>query len=191
MIDQKVEPTEWIILLCMLHRESTMGDRVGSAHGLVRPLLNALRQYVFAAGKIHTDDTPIAVLSPRNGTTRQTTLWTYVRDDRPHGGQGAPAAWYCCSPDREGMHPQTQLKASCKPTHLLGTTRFMKRAMCWRLGARLMPGATSTTSTKSGHRPSRRTRLKPTPSSITSRQRSEKNRPMSGERCDRRAPRPT
>jgi len=91
--------------------ESTMGDWVGSAHELVRPLLNALRQYVFGADKIHTDDTPIAVLSPGNGKTRQARLWTYVRDDRPHGGQEAPAAWYCYSPDRKGIHPQTHLKA--------------------------------------------------------------------------------
>ncbi|CAM5316432.1 IS66 family transposase [Eoetvoesiella caeni] len=90
--------------------ESTMGDWVGSAHELVRPLLNALRQYVFGAEKIHTDDTPIAVLSPGNGKTRQAPLWTYVRDDRPHGQTQAPAAWYCYSPDRKGIHPQTHLK---------------------------------------------------------------------------------
>lgn len=91
--------------------ESTMGDWVGSAHELVRPLLDALREYVFDAAKLHTDDTPIAVLSPGNGKTRQARLWTYVRDDRPHGESQAPAAWYCYSPDRKGIHPQMHLKA--------------------------------------------------------------------------------
>src|SRR5690606_22398143 len=81
--------------------ESTMGDWVGSAHELVRPLIDALRRYVFGAEKLHTDDTPIAVLSPGNGKTRQARLWTYVRDDRAHGGAQAPAAWYCYSPDRK------------------------------------------------------------------------------------------
>lgn len=90
--------------------ESTMGDWVGSAHELVRPLIDALRRYVFAAEKLHTDDTPIAVLSPGNGKTRQARLWTYVRDGRPHGAPEAPAAWYCYSPDRKGIHPQTHLK---------------------------------------------------------------------------------
>jgi len=40
----------------------------------------------------------------------QIWLWTYVRDDRPHGGADAPAAWYCYSPDRKGVHPQTHLQ---------------------------------------------------------------------------------
>lgn len=90
--------------------ESTMGDWVGSAHELVRPLIDALRRYVFGTAKLHTDDTPIAVLWPGNGKTRQARLWTYVRDDRPHGSTQAPAAWYCYSPDRKGIHPQTHLK---------------------------------------------------------------------------------
>ena len=33
-----------------------------------------------------------------------------MRDDRPHGGQAAPAAWFRYSPDRKGIHPQTHLK---------------------------------------------------------------------------------
>lgn len=65
---------------------------------------------MFGTAKLHTDDTPIAVLSPGNGKTRQARLWTYVRDDRPHGSTQAPAAWYCYSPDRKGIHPQTHLK---------------------------------------------------------------------------------
>lgn len=90
--------------------ESTLGDWVGAMHELLRPLTDALRRHVFAAEKIHTDDTPIAVLSPGTGKTRQARLWTYVRDDRPHGGVLPPAAWYRYSPDRKGIHPQTHLK---------------------------------------------------------------------------------
>ena len=90
--------------------ESTLGDWVGAMHELMRPLTDALKRHVFAAEKIHTDDTPVPVLSPGTGKTRQARLWTYVRDDRPHGGVAAPAAWYRYSPDRKGIHPQTHLK---------------------------------------------------------------------------------
>jgi transposase len=90
--------------------ESTLGDWIGALHELMRPLTDALKRHVFAAEKIHTDDTPAPVLAPGTGKTRQARLWTYVRDDRPHGGKAAPAAWYCYSPDRKGIHPQTHLK---------------------------------------------------------------------------------
>lgn len=90
--------------------ESTLGDWIGALHELMRPLTDALKRHVFAAGKLHTDDTPVPVLAPGTGKTRQARLWTYVRDDRPHGGEAAPAAWYRYSPDRKGIHPQTHLK---------------------------------------------------------------------------------
>ena len=90
--------------------ESTLGDWIGAMHELMRPLTDALKRHVFAAEKIHTDDTPVPVLAPGTGKTRQARLWTYVRDDRPHGDEAAPAAWYRYSPDRKGIHPQTHLK---------------------------------------------------------------------------------
>jgi transposase len=90
--------------------ESTMGDWVGGTHHLLRPLLDALQRYVFSAAKLHTDDTPINVLAPGTGKTRQARLWVYTRDDRPGGDTSAPAAWFGYSPDRKGIHPQTHLK---------------------------------------------------------------------------------
>jgi hypothetical protein len=65
--------------------ESTVGDVVGGAHQLLRPLMDALQRYVFAAPKLHADDTPIDVLAPGNGKTKQGRLWVYTRDDRPAG----------------------------------------------------------------------------------------------------------
>src|SRR3546814_2290369 len=99
----------------------------------------ALKRHVFVAEKIHTDDTPIAVLSPGTGKTRQARLWTYVRDDRPHGGASAPAAWYRYSPDRKGIHPQTHLKdyrGILQADAFAGyvVPKFMLR---WRFGARI------------------------------------------------------
>lgn len=90
--------------------DSTLADWVGASHALLDPLVSALRAHVFAARKLHTDDTPVPVLMPGSGKTRQARLWTYVRDDRPHAGQAAPAAWFRYSPDRKGIHPQTHLK---------------------------------------------------------------------------------
>ena len=90
--------------------ESTMGDWVGGAHALFTPLMAALRQYVFASPKLHADDTPISVLAPGNGKTKQGRLWVYARDDRPAGSTDAPAVWFRYSPDRRGIHPQTHLK---------------------------------------------------------------------------------
>lgn len=90
--------------------DSTLGDWVGACHQLLRPLIDALHVHVFSAEKLHTDDTPIAVLAPGTGKTRQARLWTYVRDDRPSGNRDAPAVWFRYSPDRKGIHPQTHLQ---------------------------------------------------------------------------------
>lgn len=90
--------------------DSTLGDWVGACHQLLRPLIDALHRYVFSAQKLHTDDTPIAVLAPGTGKTKQARLWTYVRDDRPSGNLDAPAVWFRYSPDRKGIHPQTHLQ---------------------------------------------------------------------------------
>ena len=90
--------------------ESTVGDMIGGVHHLFRPLMDALQRYVFAASKLHADDTPIDVLAPGNGKTKQGRLWVYTRDDRPAGDTAAPAVWFRYSPDRKGIHPQTHLK---------------------------------------------------------------------------------
>jgi hypothetical protein len=75
-----------------------------------RPLVEALRRYVTAAGKLHADDAPVPVLAPGQGKTKTGRLWTYVRDDRPAGDTAAPAVWFAYSPDRKGEHPAHQLE---------------------------------------------------------------------------------
>jgi hypothetical protein len=77
---------------------------------LLTPLVDALRRYVMAAGKVHADDTPVPVLAPGNGKTKTGRLWTYVRDDRPAGDTAAPAVWFAYSPDRKGEHPERHLR---------------------------------------------------------------------------------
>ena len=88
---------------------STMARWVGACGALMRPLVDALQAYVLAPGKIHSDDTPMPVLSPGNGQTRTGRMWVYVRDDRRSGSTAAPAAWFAYTPNRQGLHPQTHL----------------------------------------------------------------------------------
>jgi transposase len=89
---------------------STLADWVGQSSRLFVPLVNALKQHVFSAEKIHGDDTPVPVLCPGKGTTKQARLWPYVRDDRASGSDEAPAVWFAYSPDRKAKHPQAHLK---------------------------------------------------------------------------------
>jgi hypothetical protein len=89
---------------------STLADWVGESSALLRPLVDALADYVLDAEKLHADDTPVPVLSPGRGTTKQGRLWVYVRDGRPAADETPAAVWFAYSPDRKGRHPQTHLK---------------------------------------------------------------------------------
>jgi transposase len=42
---------------------ATMSDAVGGVSRLVTPLVEALRRYVLAPGKLHGDDIPVPVLA--------------------------------------------------------------------------------------------------------------------------------
>jgi hypothetical protein len=60
-----------------------------------------------AAERLHGDDTTVPVLA--KGKTDTGRCWVYVRDDRPFGGHGPPAAMFYYSRDRKGEHPQRHL----------------------------------------------------------------------------------
>src|SRR5579863_7597746 len=87
--------------------DSTLADWVGGCVAALDPILAALRRHVLAAERLHVDDTTVPVLAKIK--TRTGRLWTYVRDDRPFGGQGPPAAFYDYSPSRHGEHPRRVL----------------------------------------------------------------------------------
>jgi len=86
---------------------STLADWVGAAAATLMPLVDAIRSHVFAAERIHADDTTVPVLA--KGKTRIGRLWTYVRDDRPFAGPDPPAAVFFYSRDRGGEHPEQHL----------------------------------------------------------------------------------
>src|SRR5665213_598711 len=87
---------------------STLADWVGAASATLMPLVDVIQAHVFAAKRIHADDTPVPVLA--KGKTRTARLWTYVRDDRPFGGPDPPAALFFYSRDRSGVHPEQHLR---------------------------------------------------------------------------------
>jgi transposase len=86
---------------------STLADWVGASAATLMPLVEAIRNHVFAAERIHADDTTVPVLA--KGKTRTGRIWTYVRDDRPFGGRDPPAAVFFYSPDRSAKHPEQHL----------------------------------------------------------------------------------
>lgn len=94
---------------------STMAGWMRQIDELIEPLSEALRQDILSSNKLHGDDTTVPVLTPGLGKTKTGRLWVYVRDDRGftqgHRGSGdsKPAALYCYSPDRKGIHPQEHL----------------------------------------------------------------------------------
>jgi transposase len=90
---------------------STMADHVGACAATLRPLYELIKAHVFAAERIHGDDTTVPVLAKVK--TRTGRIWTYVRDDRPFGGRAPPAAVFFYSPDRAGIHPERHLAGYC------------------------------------------------------------------------------
>src|SRR5271157_2919592 len=69
---------------------STMADAVGAVCVALDPLRRLVEAHVMAAERLHGDDTTVPVLA--KGKTDTGRLWVYVRDDKPFGGTGPPAA---------------------------------------------------------------------------------------------------
>ena len=122
---------------------STLADWVGQCSALLAPLVSSLARYVLSGSKLHADDTPVPVLQPGRGTTKQGRLWTYVRDDRASASSDPPAVWFAYSPDRKGVHPRTHLKEFAGVLQADGYAGFdrlfneadaqhpIKEAACW------------------------------------------------------------
>ena len=86
---------------------STLADQVGAGCAALEPLLRRVEAHVFAAERLHGDDTTVPVLA--KGKTVTGRCWVYVRDDRPFEGRAPPAAMFYYSRDRAGAHPQAHL----------------------------------------------------------------------------------
>ena len=86
---------------------STLADWVGACTASLAPLVALIRRHVFAAERVHGDDTTVPVLAKNKTATAR--LWTYVRDDRPFSGPEPPAAIFYYSRNRNGEHPARHL----------------------------------------------------------------------------------
>ena len=75
---------------------------------VLHPLHALIEAHVLAAERLHGDDTTVPILA--KGKTVTGHIWTYVRDDRPFGGQAPPAALYHASRDRRQEHPERHLQ---------------------------------------------------------------------------------
>ncbi|MFK4046877.1 IS66 family transposase [Roseomonas mucosa] len=87
----------------------TLADWVGHGAWWLRALAEAISHEVMAQPVIWTDDTPIRVLAPGRGKTREARFWIYAHDPRPWAGTGPPAAFYRYSTDRKGERPKGHL----------------------------------------------------------------------------------
>jgi transposase len=86
---------------------STLADQVGACCAVLSPLIKRIEAHVFAAQRLHGDDTTVPVLA--RGKTDLGRCWVYVRDDRPFSGPAPPAAMFYYSRDRSGAHPVRHL----------------------------------------------------------------------------------
>ncbi len=86
---------------------STLADQMGACCAVLDPLFKLIEAHVFAAQRLHGDDTTVPVLA--RGKTDIGRSWVYVRDDGPFGGPAPPGAVFYYSRDRAGTHPQGHL----------------------------------------------------------------------------------
>jgi transposase len=86
---------------------STLADRIGACVVALDPIVQALWAHVLSAERIHADDTTVPVLAKLKTVTGR--IWTYVRDDRPFGGNAPPAAVFRYSRTRAGDYPREHL----------------------------------------------------------------------------------
>jgi len=102
---------------------STLADWVGACAASLQPLVELIRGHVFAAERIHADDTTVPVLA--SGRTRTGRLWTYVRDDRPWAGPAPPRPSSSTRPIAAASTRRAIWRAmpgSCRPTPMPGST---------------------------------------------------------------------
>ena len=114
---------------------STLSDWVGRSVWLLQSIVTAMRPDLLKQPKLHTDDTPVPVLSPGQGKTRQGRLWVYLSD----GSTGPPSVVYDYTPTRSQKGPlawlgdyQGYLQADAYPGYdALYKTGRVQEVACW------------------------------------------------------------
>ncbi len=120
---------------------ATLCGWVAQGASLLAPLVERMKADVLDTSKLHTDDTPVPVLEPGNGKTRQGRLWVYVRGGSfdVQGEPQPPVAAYQYTPTRNKDGPsrflanyQGDLQADAYPgyDHLYATGK-VREVACW------------------------------------------------------------
>lgn len=89
---------------------STLADWIGHGAWWLEPLRDRIQAYVMSRDVLWTDDTPIKVLAPGRGKTKEARIWCYGHDPATWGSNEPPAMLYCYSADRKGERPRTHLE---------------------------------------------------------------------------------
>ena len=105
---------------------SQLAEWLGHVAWLLAPLIELIAAHVMAGRVLHCDDTPVPVLAPGAGKTKTGRLWVYLRDERPHAGNAAPAVRYRYTPDRKGEHCRKELAGFTGALHADGYSGFDK-----------------------------------------------------------------
>jgi transposase len=88
---------------------STLSFWMGYAAAELTPVVARLRELMLCSARIFADETVVPVLDPGRGRTKQGYFWAIARDDRPWGGNDAPAVVYSYAPGRGHIHATTLL----------------------------------------------------------------------------------
>jgi len=92
---------------------STMADAVGSVCAALDPLRRLVGRPCHGGRALGIRMTRPCRFWPREKPT-PARCWIYLRDERPFGGTGPPAAIFYYSRDRRGEHPQAHLAGICR-----------------------------------------------------------------------------
>jgi len=87
-----------------LTRQTTCGWMYPASQ-LLAPLVSLARRMILAAPVILTDDTPVKLLDPGLGKTREARFWSYLADVKGAGGVPERLAVYQFTRNRNHEHP--------------------------------------------------------------------------------------
>lgn len=91
------------------------------------------------ATHLFADDTPLPILDPGRGRTKNERLCIYMREQHGWGGREPPIALYRYAPDRKAERPEAHLKGFTGTIHVDGYAGFellaaktkINLAACW------------------------------------------------------------
>lgn len=90
---------------------STLAAWAGAGSAALEPLYEAHKRFVLAAGVLHADETPIALLDPDKGKTKKAYVWAYARSLL----EGPPGVIYDFCPGRGAQYPKAFLGGKGPP----------------------------------------------------------------------------